>query len=1044
MTYTLGKESFFRPSFMPRQTDIENKLRTDFADLYDWIGSLENELAQCRSNELKFIESQERYRSLVEGALDAIFEVDENGYIIDCNTAATHLFQYRADEFHNMRYPQLFVQSYHVDLSHGKSRRAHATASELWCMRKDGSMFPAEVHNLYQEFGDSKRLLFYIRDVSEHKKSELLLTSQNRILEFIARGQPVDQILDAIVVMVEASVDKSMCVIHSYNPVSKELGDVRFVRMPANFKHFGKITPGHRNGSMGLAVLKRETVFSHNLRNDPIWQNFRNEVKELGLYSSVSSPIILSNGDLVGVLSVFNFDPEKYTTQLRKPLDVAVHLSGIAIERQRSQSELNMRKAWYKTLFESTHDAIFIFKNRTCIDCNRRATEILRAQREDIIGHNTIDYSPELQPDGLPSTGRADQLLGQVLNGHALIFNWVLIRKDGEHFNADINLQPVAVNGETFIKITMRDLKEQPGFQRVDSDVDDIWKPAFEGSHDGLVLVGHSGEILKVNLVAARMMGYSSDEIIGRKWEKLLNQISTLRDRQDVSDQFEVRLLQSKNGESTTIAITRPDKRSKNNDDLQLVVMRDIERYDESQRYLLELEQRYRSILGNVPMTMVTLDEHNKVSFVEGKGFEIFDIPTEDVLGKQAEELFGELTIKLESNAKVPFTQIIPEVRNGNTFSGLVKINDHYFDTRLLPNVDHKGIFRGTIVVGMNVTEWHQTKEQLEHHQQMFEQLVERSPVGIVMLDKEHHVQMVNPAFQDIFGYTESDILGKNLDELIVSDYLKKEAKRISSGSYSGATIQKESVRLHKNGQKIPVIIYGFPVNINGEPISIFGLYVDISDRKNAENKLRKSLEEKDVLMAEIHHRVKNNLAVISSLLELTVQNEEDEGIKKKLLDSELRLKTIALIHEKLYHSENLSNISFDHYIRELISGISKKMGSEAPKIRVFYELDAVDLNINQGIPAALIVNELVTNVYKHAFKRRNKGVLRIYMSQIKNWITLCIRDNGSGFVYSPKTSCNEKLGIKLINMLTEQLQGNVDFDTEEGTSCTVKFKLEN
>ena len=1030
---------------MPKLTDIENKLGTDFADLYEWIGSLENELSQCRTNELKYIESQEKYRSLVDGSLDAIFEVDENGYIVDCNTAATHLFHYDAEEFGRMNYQQLFVQSYHVDADGAMSVKLGSSVRELWCVRKDNSMFPAEVHNLHQNFGENRRLLFYIRDISEHKKSELLLTSQNRILEFIARGQPVEQILDAIVVMTEACVDKSMCVIHTYDPVTDELDGVRVVRMPANFRGpFGKITPGDRNGSMGLAALKRETVFSRNLANDPIWQNFKKEVKEFGLTSSVSSPIILSNGDLTGVLTVFNFDPEKYTTQLRKPLDVAVHLSGIAIERQKSQSELNMRKAWYKTLFESTHDAIFIFKNRTCIDCNRRATEILRAKREDIIGHNTIDYSPEYQPDGLPSLGRADQIFGKVLDGHTLIFNWVLVRKDGENFNADVNLQPVAVNGETFIKVTMRDLKEQAAFQRVDSDVNGIWKTAFEGSQDGLVLVGHSGEILNVNLVAARMMGYSSDEIIGKDWVRFLGSLSMLRDRREVSDQFEVRLLHPKNGDTTTIAITRSDKCSQEKDGLQLVVMRDIERYDASRTYLLEFEQRYRSILSNVPMIMLALDEYNNVSFVEGKGFDVFRISADEILGKRAEELFGELTIRLESKAEVPVSQIIPEVRSGNMFSGLVKINDHYFDTRLLPNVDRNGIFRGTIIVGMNVTEWHKTQDQLVHQQQMFQQLMQRSPVGIVMLDKKFQVRMTNPAFEEIFGYKESDILGKNLDQIIVTEELKREAKRISSGSYSGSTIQKESVRLHKNGKEIPVIIYGFPVRLNGETISIFGLYVDITDRKNAENQLRKSLREKDVLMAEIHHRVKNNLAVISSLLELTVQNEDDEGLRKKLLDSELRLKTIALIHEKLYHSENLSSISFDHYVRELINGITKKLGQNGPKIRVFYELDVVDLNVNQAIPAALIVNELVTNVYKHAFKGRNKGVLRIYMSKIRNWITLCIRDNGAGFIYSTKNTSSEKLGIKLINMLTEQLQGNVEFNTEEGTSCTVKFKLEN
>ena len=1032
---------------MSKQAELENKLGSDFASLYDWIGSLETELEQCRVNEHKFVESQKRYRGLVEGSPDAIFEIDEGGKIIDYNTAATRLFNYEPHEFRKLDYRQLFAQSYHADLPDAKTAQADINiVNQLWCMRKDNSMFPAEIHTRYNDLSDNKRLLVYIRDVTDYKKSELLLTSQNRILEFIARGQPLEQVLDAIVVLAEACIDESMCVIHMFDPGKNELDGLRIVRMPANFrKQFGTVQAGDRNGSIGLAALKRETVFSHNLETDPIWRNYRNEVHEFDLKSSVSSPIILSNGELAGVLSVFNFDPEKYSIQLRKPLEVGVHLAGIAIERQRSQRELNSRKAWYKTLFESTHDAIFIFKDGLCIDCNRRATEILKASRDDIIGFTPVDYSPEFQPDGRKSAERVGELFRKANSGHTILFQWLFTRKDGSGLNADVNMQPVAVNEETFVKVTMRDLEEQPGFQRNESEVDKIWKTAFDGSQDGLILVGQKGEMLRVNLAAARMMGYSSDELVGKGWITFLDQISEPKtDRQDVSDQFEIRVLHRKNAEDILIAVTHRNQKNSSKNELHLVVMRDITLYEESKEYLLDFERRYRSVLGNVPVIMLALDEQKKINFSEGKGFNAFNIKSKDLLGQDAEELLKDITIHLGRHAEIPVVQLISEVKKGTSFKGLVKLKDRYFDTRLLPNIDKDGINRGTVIVGMDVTKRQKAKEQLEEQQLLFRQLFQSSPVGIIMMDKEYRVQMINPAFQDIFGYEEEEVIGKNLDDIIVSEDYRQEAQCITSGSYSGATVQKESVRIHKTGKEIPVIIYGFPVKNNDDPISIFGFYVDISDRKRAENQLLKSLEEKEVLMAEIHHRVKNNLAVISGLLELTIQNEDDEGLKKKLLDSELRLKTIALIHEKLYHSEQLSSISFDRYIRELVTGISKKMGTSAPKPRVFYELDAVDLKINQAIPAALIINELVTNAYKHAFKGRGKGVLRIYMSRIRNWVTLCVRDNGDGFLCNPHSICDKTLGIKLIHMLTEQLQGNVEFDNTDGTTCTMKFKLED
>ncbi len=1030
---------------MSKQADIENRLGADFAGLYEWIGSLETELEQCRATARNYVESKERYHWLVEGALEAIFEVDECGMIIDYNTAAARLFGYTPSEFRRMEYQQLFAQSYHVEIPEMEGTPADQNiVHQLWCLRKDSSMFPAEIHTRHQKVGKSSRLLVYVRDVSDHKQSELLLTSQNRILEFIARGQPLEQVLDAIVVLVEVCIDNASCAIHQFNASTGKLEHMRSVPMSTGFqKYFGTVLPDNRNGSIGLAALKKEIVFSNNLMADPIWQNYRKEVEELDLKSSVSIPVILSDGKLAGVLSAFNFDPEQYAMRLRKPLDVAVHLAGIAIERQRSQRELSMRQAWYKTLFESTHDAIFIFRDNICIDCNYRAIEILKSSREQIVGFTTMEYSPKKQPDGRNSRERAQELFARAADGHTCLFKWELVRRDGRHFMVDVNMQPVAVNGETFIKTTMRDLEKQPGFYRGEGNGWEMWESAFEGSIEGLVLVAPSGEILRANHAAARMVGYSADELIGKQWEAFLEDNSRVKMDTHPSDQFEARLLRQKNEGYTTVTITRNPVASAAGKENSLVVLRNIEEYQKGLNYLLDFEQRYRSVLGNVPIIMIAMDEQNRVNFCEGRGLDSFHIPPEEFLGRQGEGVFRSLTLQIGKHAGVPIMQLIPEVRNGSCFKGIVRLRDHYFETQLIPNTNREGMNKGTIIVGMDVTDRYVAEQQLERQQQLFEQLFQRSPAGIIMMDENGYVKMVNPAFQEIFGYKNAEILGKKLDGLIVPEALTDEAKRITTGSRSGITVQKESIRLHKDGHEVPLIIYGFPVKINGDRIATFGFYIDITDRKNAETELRKSLDDKGVLLAEIHHRVKNNLAIITGLFELTIQNEADEEMKKKLLDTELRLKTIALVHEKLYHTERLSSIGFDRYIRELVSGISRKMSRDNLKVRVFYELDPVDLNINQAIPAALIINELITNAYKHAFHGRNKGVIRVYMSRIRNWVTLCVRDNGTGFPFHSGRNINRMSGIKLVHTLAEQLQGHVELDIKEGTTCTVKFKLE-
>ena len=182
---------------------------------------------------------------------------------------------------------------------------------------------------------------------------------------------------------------------------------------------------------------------------------------------------------------------------------------------------------------------------------------------------------------------------------------------------------------------------------------------------------------------------------------------------------------------------------------------------------------------------------------------------------------------------------------------------------------------------------------------------------------------------------------------------------------------------------------------------------MDITEREKSEETIRTSLKEKELLPVEVHHRVKNNLAVISGLLELQSLSVDDLKVNRALKDSRLRIQSIALVHEKLYQNENLSEIEMDPYIHELVESLKNSFKSDLINIHFNFDIDPISLIITQAIPCGLLVNEIITNAYKHAFNDRKEGKVDITLRIEKGVITLSIKDDGVGLENLKHTSSN-------------------------------------
>jgi PAS domain S-box-containing protein len=298
---------------------------------------------------------------------------------------------------------------------------------------------------------------------------------------------------------------------------------------------------------------------------------------------------------------------------------------------------------------------------------------------------------------------------------------------------------------------------------------------------------------------------------------------------------------------------------------------------------------------------------------------------------------------------------------------------------------------------------------------------------AISITDVNNAILFVNDAFVHTYGFSEEELIGQNiaLVRSLNTPAIMDEQIRTSTlqGEWYGEVLNRRA-----DGSEFPVELWTSVVhNDEGDPVALVGVARDITERKRTDESLRASLREKEVLLKEIHHRVKNNLQVISSLLSLQAEYLTDESMLRIMRESQGRVKSMALVHEKLYQSHNLAEIDFGDYVRVLVMQLFRSYGIPQDTVQMAVTADPVALGVDRAIPCGIIVNELVTNALKYAFPDRRKGKVEVELRSIPpGTIRLTIRDDGVGLPPDIEFHKADSLGLTLVHMLTDQVQGEL------------------
>jgi PAS domain S-box-containing protein len=335
------------------------------------------------------------------------------------------------------------------------------------------------------------------------------------------------------------------------------------------------------------------------------------------------------------------------------------------------------------------------------------------------------------------------------------------------------------------------------------------------------------------------------------------------------------------------------------------------------------------------------------------------------------------------------------------------------------------------------------TEEDVQERERFLTSMFESIQDGISILGQDYTILRVNKTMENWYAHA-LPLVGKkcyeayHLRDKACSICPTRKALETSEAAYE--VVAKVGPGGAATGW---IDLYSFPLidSKTGQLKGVIEYVRDITERKMAEDRLQASLQEKEVLLREIHHRVKNNMQVISSLLNLQSRHVQDSAVLEMFKESQRRIRSMALIHERLYQSSDLSRIEFSQYLRNLATHLFHSYQIDSSRIQLRIEAEEVHLNINTAIPCGLIVNELISNALKHAFPEGRSGSLGLDLHKVAgDGFVLRVKDDGVGFPETLDFRKTETLGMQIVSTLVDQIEGRLELERRSGTGFTLEF----
>lgn len=474
-----------------------------------------------------------------------------------------------------------------------------------------------------------------------------------------------------------------------------------------------------------------------------------------------------------------------------------------------------------------------------------------------------------------------------------------------------------------------------------------------------------------------------------------------------------------------------------------LAFNQNITRWKLTEQALVENEEKFRTIFNNANDAMylhgITKDG------IPGTFEEVNDIAC-SILGYSREELIQmtPVDISAEDSAMRMMEQL--EQHSSLTFESEFRANDGtLIPVEISSHLFNMGGKKRVLSIARDIRERKKMEAEVTHEQELLHKLMNNIPDLIYFKNRESEFTRINKAQADFLGAgSPEEAIGKSDFDYFSRDFAQKTFEEEQ-------TILKTGESIINNVEKVS---WGDDEDIwlsttkvpfwddDGKITGLVGVTRDLTRRKKAEEELQEALREKETLLRELYHRTKNNMQVIQSMLQLQMMDEEDEHILEVFTETSNRIRTMALVHQRLYESKNLSSIDMSRFLSDLADLILGSYTEMGVNVEVFKNLDSIDLTIDSAVPVGLVFNELLTNTMKHAFPQKRGGNVTIELHKKSDKIYLTIEDDGVGFPddFEPREA--QSMGLSTIFSIVElQLQGEVHFKSNNGVTCSVSIQ---
>jgi len=723
---------------------------------------------------------------------------------------------------------------------------------------------------------------------------------------------------------------------------------------------------------------------------------------------------------------------------------------------KKNKEQIKQEELKYRSLFNSSPDYILLVScDGIILDVNQAAQKITGLPYSDLIGKHfkNIGIFPE-----------DDKLLHQ--NKLSEIFRGIDIKPyeskfygiNGEIRYIETDTKLLKKDGEIVaFQIISHDITERKKNEEAIIKSESYYRTIFENTGTATLILGHDAIISLVNTEFERVSGYSRDEIENKK-----NWIDIVADeeKERVRSYHELRSI-------------RPDK-APNHYETQFVnkdgYIKDIYVTIALIPYSTNRLVSFLDITSKKKSDIKLKESKTKIDIamdVAQLAYWEYDVKTDRyTFDDQFYGLYGTDVIKEGKTqmSSVEYAEkfIPPEESSivGTEIIKALKTTDpNYFGQveHVIKKLDGEKRFiivrywivkdkngKTTKICGVNqdLTERKNVELALKESEKKYRDLTELLPQPVFESDLMGDITFVNRIGFLIFGYSQEDLdNGLNILQIITPED-RDRAMECNRKILNGEKLAfGEFTATKKDGTFFPIMVLSNPIIHENIITGMRGVIVDITAHKEAENKIKASLNDKEVLLKEVHHRVKNNMQIISSLLNLQIQYIDDEDAINVLKESQNRVKSMAMIHEKLYLSNDLTQINFVEYIESLVSNLFYSYNINNRNIKPLLEIDDINLNMETAIPCGLIISELVSNSLKYAFPNGQPGELLVSLKSEDNYYKLTVRDNGLGLSEELELENAKTLGLKLVHILTGQIDGEITINRKPGTEFIITFK---